>query len=247
MDFQTVADDFFVNLNVQTTLALPTGRETVLHFCEAVQRQFPLMSSFYRRESGEYVLEGDQESGCYPWMELQRHNLAAGWFSPETLQDVEQLHKWLLERCPAFLSVSRMDIECLDVLFGFNLDCRTNRDAVTWQALLAGSPLDVLNLDAAYRPLECQPGLVFALDEECYLQGRVAVETHSSSYQVRTGRYEEEPISVYLTIRHYPRPGRTFDPQASYDEQFRLCEDLCRDFVVPQVVQPIASAIATAQ
>jgi len=64
-DFANVADDFFVNLSVQTTLPLPRNRETVLHFFEAVQKQFAGMTSFYQRDGGEYVLEGDRESGCY--------------------------------------------------------------------------------------------------------------------------------------------------------------------------------------
>ena len=31
-DFSSAADDFFVNLNLQTNLALPTNRETLLPF-----------------------------------------------------------------------------------------------------------------------------------------------------------------------------------------------------------------------
>ena len=49
-DLSSVADDFFVNLNLQTAMALPNSRETVLHFCEAVQKQFGPMRSFFQRE-----------------------------------------------------------------------------------------------------------------------------------------------------------------------------------------------------
>jgi len=71
IDLLSAADDFFMNLNLQTTLALPTSRESILHFCEAVQKEFKSMASFYQRETGEYVLEGNRESGKYRWLEIQ--------------------------------------------------------------------------------------------------------------------------------------------------------------------------------
>ena len=76
MDFNTVADDFFVNFDFQTTLALPNSRESVLHFCEAIQKEFPDMTSFYQRETGEFVLEGNHDTGSYQWMEMQANSPA---------------------------------------------------------------------------------------------------------------------------------------------------------------------------
>jgi hypothetical protein len=245
-EFGTVADDFFLNLSLQTTLALPSGRETILQFCEAVQKEFRSMTSFYQRESGEYVLEGDHESGSYQWMELQSHCMTAGHFNPPGLGEACRLHSWLLERSVYFLGVSGLDVECLDVLYGFNLDYRGNRDAIAARALLEGSPLAALGAAADCKPVEFEPSLVIALEEDCYLQARLALETRSNSYQVRTGSYDDEPISVYFTIRQYPRPGQGFDLRAAFARQCEVGEDLVRRIVIPHVVQPIASAIATA-
>jgi len=89
--------------------------------------------------------------------------------------------------------------------------------------------------------------LVVALDAECGLQARLAVETRNSSYQVRTGDYEEEPISIYFAIRAYPRPGERLDPPVSLTKQSAAGEELLARVVVPQVIRPIALAIATAQ
>ena len=101
MDFKTVSDDFFVNLDLQTTLALPNSRETILQFFEAVQRQFGDMASFYQREGGQYVLEGDRDSGSYRWMELQPNQLSAGFFNPPDINSAYDLHGWIIKHAGA--------------------------------------------------------------------------------------------------------------------------------------------------
>ena len=110
MDFTSAADDFFVNLDLQTTLALPDSRETILQFCEAVQKKFQGMASFYQRDSGQYVLEGDRDSGSYQWMELQSHQLSAGYFNPPDLPSAYELHSWLLDRVVYFLGIGGLDV-----------------------------------------------------------------------------------------------------------------------------------------
>jgi len=247
MDFGNLADDFFVNLSLQTTLPLPRSRETVLSYFEAVQKQFPGMASFYQREGGEYVLEGDREAGSYRWMELQPHQLSAGHFNPPAVGDAYELHQWLLDRCIYFLGISGLDVEAMDVLFGFNLDYRGNRDAIVADALLSGSPLGALPADPSVRPVELEPSIVVALDEECNFQARLSMETRCSSYQVRTGQYDDEPISVYFTVRRYPAPNAVLSLAESFTRQAEACEDLVSRIVVPNVIQPIAAAIAAGQ
>ena len=248
MNFDVACDDFFVNVNLHTTLALPKGRETVLHFCEAVQKQFPSMTNFFRRDSGEQVLEGDRDSGQYRWLELQSNGLLSGFFNPPNIDSARHLHAWMLQRSIYHLGISALDIECLDVLCGFNLDYHGNRDEIVAQALLESSPLTALLTEEAFaRVIECEPSFVFALNEDCSLQARIAVETRCDNYQIRTGRYDDEPISVYLTIRQSPRPDEVPDLLKWFSQQCDLCEDFADRIVIPQLVQPIAAAIATAQ
>ncbi len=244
--FHSVADDFFVNISLQTTLELPSARETLLHFCEAVQRQFPAMTAFYQRDRGEFVLEENREEGSYRWMEIQPHQLTGGFFNPPSAEAGYQLHRWLLDRVVYFLGISGMDAELLDVLFGFHLDYVGNRDQILAQALLAGSPLTPLVLEGPGAPLECEPNFVIALDENCYLQARLTTETRSSSYQVRTGQYGGDPISVYFTVRRFPEPGRMLNFRESFEEQIAHCEQLVTDHVIPNVIDPISQAISTA-
>jgi hypothetical protein len=247
IDFRNAADDFFVNLSLQTTLALPDSRETILHFCEAVRKEFPEMTSFYQRETGEFVLEGDRESGSYLWMELQARRLSAGYFNPAEPQNAYRLHRWLLDRCVYYLGISGIDVECLDILFGFNLDFMGNRDAIVADALLGGSALGAVLAGGSIpgKALECEPSIVLALDEECCMQARLSLETRSSSYQVRTGKFEDEPISVYLTLRRYPSAGKVINLQESFAAQCETIEDLTGRLIIPNIIQPIASAIAS--
>jgi len=246
-EFNSIADDFMVNMNLQTTLALPSGRETVLHFCEAVQKEFGSMTSFYQRDSGEHVLEGDRDNESYQWLELQSHRMTAGYFNPPSLSAAYRMHDWLLDRSVYYLGISPLDVECLDVLFGFNLDYQGNRDAIVAQALLSGSPLGGLAAEVTCRPVECEPSIVIAMDEDCHIQARLALETRCGSFQVRTGQYDDEPISVYFTVRRYPRPGSPFKLKEYFAEQCECCEDLTQRLVIPNVINPISAAIAAAE
>lgn len=243
--FDAFSDDFFVNMDVQTSLPLPSSRETILQFCEACQKQFPDMTVFYQRETGEFVLEGDRDAGTYRWMELDARRLSAGYFNPPTVDDALFQHAWILDRCTYFLGVSHLDIDCLDVVYGFNLDYQGNRDAIVAEALLSGCPVGALVEETELIPLGFEPSFVVALDRECYSQARLSLETRSNSYQVRTGMYDDEPISVYFTVRQYPAPGRKFDLQDAFHSQARSAHELTQKIVLPRVVQPIAAAIAS--
>jgi len=244
-DFSSAADDFFVNMNLQTNLALPTNRETLLQFYEAIQREFPSMTLLFQRETGESVLEANREQGHYHWMELHNNRLTCGNFNPQAAEEVYRLHHWLLEHSVYFLGIGGLDMELLDVMFGFNLDYNGNRDAIVAEALMGESALGSLAAETTTGCLECEPSMVVSLDENCYLQARVSLETRSSDYQVRTGRYENEPISVYFTVRRFPTPGKILSMSDSLTEQCGICEDICRRVVIPKIVHPLAVAIAS--
>ena len=96
--FNNFSDDFYVNMDLHTALTMPQGRETVLQFCEAVQKQFPDMGDFYQREGGEYILEGDRQSGSYRWLELGSRRLSSGAFNPSDVEEAYRQHRWLLDR-----------------------------------------------------------------------------------------------------------------------------------------------------
>ena len=45
------ADDFYVNMNLNTEMELPSNRDTVLHYFEQMKKAFPELRNFYTRES----------------------------------------------------------------------------------------------------------------------------------------------------------------------------------------------------
>ena len=53
--YSSLCDDFGVYVYTNTKMELPTRRETVLHFFDALQKTFPQMTDFERRENGEFV------------------------------------------------------------------------------------------------------------------------------------------------------------------------------------------------
>ena len=60
-EYSSYSDDFYINLNLSTEMELPNNRETILHYFERVQKQFPTMRNFYSRDKGDFVLEEDKD------------------------------------------------------------------------------------------------------------------------------------------------------------------------------------------
>ena len=76
-------------------------------------------------------------------------------------------------------------------------------------------------------------------------RARIDVVTRTNSYQVRTGDYSDDVISVYLILRRYwgDRPRETMEqmlPQLA-----ERAEDLCTRYLLPRVLKPISSAISS--
>ena len=59
------------------------------------------------------------------------------------------------------------------------------------------------------------------MNESCRLQCRLAIETRTNAYQVRTREFGEDQISVYFTVRQYWGTG----PEMTFLESFRRQRD----------------------
>ena len=72
------------------------------------------------------------------------------------------------------------------------------------------------------------------------LQARIDVITRTNSYQVRTGDYSDDVISVYLVVRRFwgDRPKVSMHKLA--DEMAERADDLCTRHVVPKILKPIS-------
>ncbi len=243
--YAAFCEDFYVNMRLGSQLALPNSRETLLHFFERVQRGYPGMTRFRKNDNGEFNLEEDRSSQAYRWVSLEQKRLSAGHVNPTSFEEALKLHSLLLDMAPHHLGLSPLEIDYLDVLFGFDLAFGGNHDEIIAESLFPESPLTCLTEEKGARAVDFQPTVTVALSDDCRLQARIDVVTRTNSYQVRTGDYAEDVISVYLIVRRYwgDRPREPMEKMfASMAER---AEDLCHTHILPKVVKPISAAIAS--
>ena len=242
--YSSLADDFYVNVNLATEMELPSQRETILQYFERVQKRFPTMRKFYCRDKRDYVLEEDKDQGRYRWVAVETKRLCSGQVNPSSLESVLDQHRLVLDLAPAFLSVSPLDCEALDVLFGFDFAYRGNHNALLAEALGVGPALERFGEVPGGRVINYEPSLTISLDEDCRVQVRVSTETRTNAFQVRTGEFSEEQLSVYVTARQYG----SLDPDTSYvdamDRLAQLAREVVDSCVVEQILRPLARTIA---
>ena len=243
--YAAFCDDFYVNMRLGSQLPLPHQRETMLHFFERIQKEIPSMIRFRKGDNGEFSLEEDRQANAYRWVSMEPRRLSAGHVNPPNLENALRLHKMLLELAPYHLGISPVEIDHLDVLFGFDLAFSGNHDEVIAESLLADSPLSCLAEEPMARAVDFQPTVTVALSDDCRLQARLDVVTRTNSYQVRTGDYADDVISVYLILRRYwgDRPREPMEQL--FTEMTRRAELLCEQYILPRVLRPVSSAIAS--
>lgn len=244
--YASLCDDFGVSTYVHSKLDMPSGRETVLHFFEALQKGTK-MTEFEKRSDTEYMLEEDREPGHYRWASLDHRRLSAGYVNPPTLEDADAHNERVLDMAAGHLDLSALQTESMDVLYYFDFIYQGNHDEVVAEALTAGTPLEALVQVPAARVLHYQPTMMLALDEACQLQARLSIETRTNAYQVRTNSFPESPVTVYFTVRQFwgKQPFKTF--AESYHNQRRVLDELVSTYVVPQIISPLAKAISAKQ
>ena len=245
MNRYSEADDFYVNVNLNTKMELPSSRDTVLHFFEQMRKAFPDLNNLTTRESGDLVLEGDKDQDAYRWVGIESKRLCSGRVNPETLEDAYRQHDLVLELAPHLLTISPLDCEALDVMFGFDFTYEGNHDEIVAEALGVGPAMEGMFELPGARVINYEPSLTMVLDETCKLQARLSLETRTNAYQVRTGDFPDDQISVFFTVRQYWGSG----PESSFSDSFRrqreIGEEALQRVVIPKIVRPLAQAIAS--
>lgn len=242
--FNTLCDDFYINMHLNTEMELPQNRETVLHYLERIQKQYPSMRNFFARDKGDFVLEEDKDNGQYRWTTIEPRRICSGVVNPSTVEDAMDQHQLMLKLAPTFLSVSPLDCEALDLLYGFDFTYRGNHNELVVEALGISPAFEKLLDYPGGTVINSEPAITLSLDEACRLQCRLSIETRTSAYQVRTGEYPEEQISVYFTARQYGSLGADTTYLETLDKLSEICSDLVNGYVVENVLQPLARGIA---
>jgi hypothetical protein len=242
--YSSLADDYYVNLNLSTEMELAGSRETILHYFEQMQRKFPQMRNFYARDKGDFVLEEDKDRGSYRWCSIENRRICSGYVNPPTVEEALEQHSHAMELAPYGLSISTLDCEALDVLIGFDFSYRGNQAQLIAEALGVCPAFEKLITLPGATFIGNEPALTLSLDPECRLQCRVNVETRTNAYQIRTGDFQEEQVSVYVTARQYGSLGPEMSYVATVDKLARLAQDVVEGHVATSLLEPLARAIS---
>lgn len=243
MGYGSLCTDFYVNQKLGLKMDLPSSRAHVLDMFDRIRKQLPHMDRLRRFEE-EVALESPDVDSHYSWVALRGTALRSGSVNPASVHDAYRLHKLILEVAPYYLSISPLDVEYLELVYGFDMRARSNRNEIVFDALLGDSPLAALVGESGEAVLDAQPFLGISLNDACDLQAFVEIKTRTGSEEVAAGRYEDEPISIYLTVRK-------FGPLASIDDFVGIfgtlaghIERIAEDRIIPGIVVPIHRAIA---
>jgi hypothetical protein len=242
--YHSYCDDYYVNMNLNTEMELPSSRETVLHFFEQVKKNYPGMKNFYSRERGEFVLEEDKDQGTYRWTSIETRRVSSGFVNPSSVEDALKQHAMVLDLIPYSLSVSPLDCESLNVMYGFDYTYRGNHNQLLVDALGVVPAFEKMTEISGASVLANEPSIQFSLDEECRTQCRLSIEPRTSAYHLRMKEFPEEQLSVYFTARRYG----SLEGEESYVSAMRKLADTCRDivdnYIVENVLRPLQQAIA---
>jgi len=240
--FGALCTDFYINSRLSLKMDLPYDRETVLHLFDRIRGEMPDMDRFKRFED-ELALESGRKDGAYRWTALRQQSIRCGHVNPDAMAEGYRISDLMMKLCPYFLSISALDIDALELLFGFDLECSANHHQIITEALLADTPFARLAGDASDRLLEAMPVMTVALEDKCRLQATFEVKGLTSPGQVRQQRFRAEPISVLMTVRRLG-PVKKVDQLPERLEELRHhAEQLATERVVPELINPLSRAI----
>ncbi len=253
--YSAIATDFVVNQRLNLKMDLPTERETVMGMFDRVRRSFPAMNRF-KRTQGTLALESDIASGTGSgeqlWMTLRKNSIRSGAANPSSTKSAYGLHALVLEVAPYFLGISPLDVDFVELLFGFDISCPANHDAVVFEALMAGSPMGKLMMPLSKNtpdamsdafPVDCQPLLGVSLDGAGELQAHFEVRTRTTPAPHRRGQFEPAPISINLILRKHGVISGIDELPAILRGMTGVGEELLDQRVIPHLLMPIREVV----
>ncbi len=236
---RALVSDVYVNLKLSLKLDLPKGRESVPEFFDRVRRQYPTMSELkrYRDELALETAGGGDEP--YRWLAVRSKNVRSGVVNPEAWMGAHTLHEHVLEVAPYFLSISSLDIESVEVLFGMDLLSAGNHDEVVFDALVSDTPMAAL-MEPDAQVSDCQPVLCWSVGAGAGVEVQYEVMTRLHGRSREAG---PEPLSVYLTCRRSGPVTELSELIGVYRSLSGLGERLVSERVIPHLVMPIRDSI----
>jgi len=239
-----VADEFSVNMHLNTEMDLPSNRDTLLHYFEQLKKRFPEMQNFYNRDRSDYILEGDKGAGAYSWASVEQRRIGSGHVNPECLASVYEHQQIVLQSVPHLLLVSPLDCESLTVTYHFQFNYEGNHNDLLAEAI--GVPAGFEGITGSLgrsRLVSFDPSFRIALSDDCLTQARVHFENPTSAYHVRTGEFPETALGVCLTLYHYGSLGADVNYVSRFDELVAHANDLLENQMLDRILLPLQQAI----
>lgn len=245
--FGAQCDGFHIATCLFLKMDLAMERETVLHFFDSVKREFPTMRKLRRMEDASLSLEEEDEGdGHRRWLRLDRSTIRLGHDNPTRVEEARRLGRVVLDMAPCHLTLGELDYDHLEVVLGFDLEYQGNHDQLVADTFFADGPLaGLLNHDAVQHTIDAQPFLGVSTTESCDTQVYVEVKSRTSTYEVRTGQYDAQPLSVFLTLRRFWGFSQSNSLLAAHRELCDTAFEWAVERVVPSIVNPLAIAISS--
>ncbi len=241
--FHNVCRDFYVNQKLTMKMDLPWGREAVLELFDRLRVGMPSLQELKRQDHEISLESAEDDQRNYAWVALRQTSLRSGSVNPTDLNEAYRLHRLVLETAPWFLSIRPLDIDHLELVFGFDFEAEGNRDAIIFDALLADSPLGGLIERDRDVPADVQPFIGLSLDQEEGVQAFVEIKSRTKGADTTPLRFPSEPISVFLTVRRTAPIAKLEDLPAAMAALAGHAERLAEERVIPSVLVPIRNAI----
>lgn len=240
-----LCDRFLFSSRLILKMDLAATRETVLHFFDRIRKDAPALRHLRRRHENTFVLEETDDAESRKWLRLESSGLRLGYSDPPSLAAARSFGALVFENAPYFLTLSELDYDHLEVVYCFDLHYAGNHDELVAETFFADHPFASLLLnDRARHIIDCQPFFGVALNEMCDQQAYLEVKGRSTTFEVRTGRYEPQPLSVLLTMRKYWGYGEPVSLAKAFEQLCDGADGLAAEKIVPIVVNRLAEAIA---
>lgn len=243
--YSRLADDFYCNMQLNTEMPLPVDRETILGFFERVQKSYPVMRNFFSRENGDFVLEQDKEDGSQRWVSLEPRRICSCFLNPSSIDEAMEQHELILDLIPYMLSVSKLDCEALDYVYGFDYLYRGNHDQLVADAVGVPTGYASFGKIPGAQVINFEPVVTIALEDSCRRQARLQFETRTNAYQVRRQEFPEENITVCFTVRQYGSLGHDASFQDTLRSLREMSDELMEQCVIDEILNPMRETIAS--
>lgn len=239
-----IADEFYVNMHLNTEMDLPSNRDTLLHYFEQLQKRFPSMRNFYNRDRSDYVLEEDKDGGAYSWASVEPRRIGSGHVNPTCLDTVFEHQQIVLQSVPHLLLVSPLDCESLTVTFCFEFNYAGNHHDLLAEAIGVSPGFEgFTDSVGTSRLVSFAPSFQISLSEDCRTQARVHVETGTTAYHVRTSEFPDRTLGVNLTLLSYGSLNSDETYVSRFDELVAHGIEILDKQMLEQVLLPLQHAI----